>query len=373
MPLNGCYLVVGGPGTGKTVVVLLRLRRHIMRSENRNHLFLVYNHLLHVHAKQLFGSGMNSSTWNSWFWKTYAEFMQKPVPKIESDSKYKPIDWEAVIDKIIEEDLPDQQERPYIFIDEGQDMPPQFYDSLIRLGFENFYIVADQNQAITSENSSRKQISDAFAIDPNEVIELTRNYRNTFPIARLAKAFYTGDPASPPVKQPPKSSAVQQPYLIEYGRGCRLAFDTMIERILKHADRDPRKLIGIIAPSNDIRKRYYNTLKEKAASDHIRFDNGAPRIVTYYFGEKCNLRFDEGGIAVINAQSCKGLEFDTVFIADVHAFYCSHSKQDETRRLFYVMVARAIEKVFLLREAGKRCRADSILPVDSDILTIWRG
>ena len=77
--------------------------------------------------------------------------------------------------------------------------------------------------------------------------------------------------------------------------------------------------------------------------------------------KKDNQRFDEGGIFIINAQSCKGLEFDTVFIADIHAFDCHPGIQDKKKRLFYVMLSRARERVFLLKEANKHspCRLHS--------------
>jgi len=55
LPMEGCYLIVGGPGTGKTVVTLLRLRRYVQKRKNGESLFLVYNHLLHETARQLFG------------------------------------------------------------------------------------------------------------------------------------------------------------------------------------------------------------------------------------------------------------------------------------------------------------------------------
>ena len=71
---------------------------------------------------------------------------------------------------------------------------------------------------------------------------------------------------------------------------------------------------------------------------------------------------------VINAQSCKGLEFDTVFLADINQHFCNTQNQDQTKRLFYVMVARAKERVIMLKEAGKRCPVDAILPQDTEIL-----
>jgi len=287
--------------------------------------------------------------------RLYSKHMKEPVPKLEADSDFQPIDWETVIKNITEMDSSGPPGQLFLFIDEGQDMPPQFYDALIRLGFENFYVVSDQNQAITSKNSSRKQLEDSLAIEPDAVIELTHNYRNAFPVARLAREFYPDDPATPPMDLPPAFNSRQAPVLIEYGSGCHLDFNKVIERVLKLTDRDPRKLIGIIAPTNQIRNKYLDAFRRIVNSDTINLDNGKPRIVTYAYGEKSDLRFDEGGILVINAQSCKGLEFDTVFIADIHAFPCYPAIEDERKRLFYVMVARAIEHVFLLKEAGNAC------------------
>ncbi len=48
-------------------------------------------------------------------------------------------------------------------------------------------------------------------------------------------------------------------------------------------------------------------------------------------------RFSEGGIFVINAQSAKGLEFDSVFLADIDEYHCHLDDSvwmDEKRRLF---------------------------------------
>ena len=44
-------------------------------------------------------------------------------------------------------------------------MPPEFYSALIGLGFDRFFVVADQNQQITEANSSRKDIEDILPKD----------------------------------------------------------------------------------------------------------------------------------------------------------------------------------------------------------------
>jgi DNA helicase-2/ATP-dependent DNA helicase PcrA len=106
-------------------------------------------------------------------------------------------------------------------------------------------------------------------------------------------------------------------------------------------------------------------MKTKAT---VKFDNVPPAVQTYLAGSSPDIPFNEGGIMVINAQSCKGLEFDTVFLADINQHFCNTKNQDQTKRLFYVMVARAKERVIMLKEAGKHCPVDAILPQDTEIL-----
>lgn len=42
LPLDGCHLVVGGPGTGKSVLALLRTRRHHRDKGGQDYVFLVF-------------------------------------------------------------------------------------------------------------------------------------------------------------------------------------------------------------------------------------------------------------------------------------------------------------------------------------------
>ena len=126
LPKEGQHLIVGGPGTGKSVLALIRTRRH--HRDGDDYLFLVYNHLLNRASGQLFGEGLKSETWIGWFSRMFRETTGKPVPlrSPRPGSAFKPIDWDGV-DSIIQS-LPGPNgdlERPHLVIDEGQDMPPQ--------------------------------------------------------------------------------------------------------------------------------------------------------------------------------------------------------------------------------------------------------
>ena len=361
LPTEGQHLIVGGPGTGKSVLALIRARRH--QRERDDYLFLVFNHLLNRASVQLFGNALASRTWVGWFLDTFEEITGRPVPRLESGNNgFKKIDWEGV-DAIVQAS-PDGPggRRPFLVIDEGQDMPPEFYSTLVDLGFDRFFVVADQNQQITAANSTRKDIEDCLDIDTDEVFELKQNYRNHYHVARLALEFYTGDPASPPPEIP--AAATGAVPLLYYYDASRL--NTVAQRILQLADRDPRQLIGVIAPKNGVRKSYLEALR----SVEVELDNPRPAVETYYGENRAEVAFDEGGILVINAQSCKGLEFDTVVLADIDEHYVRRNEPDVARRLFYVMVARARERVFMFmkRDGPRHAEIEDILPTDQDVL-----
>ena len=353
------HLIIGGPGTGKSVLALLRGRRH--RRDGDDYLFLVFNHLLDRASGQLFGDGLASRTWFGWILSTFEEVAGAPVPRLKSGNDgFREIDW-AGADEIIRKLPPKESpQSPFLVIDEGQDMPPEFYNALVGLGFDRFFVVADQNQQITDANSSRKDIADCLAIEAANVIELRQNYRNNYPVARLAREFYTGDPASPPPELP-DSAPGAVPLLYSYEQSNLSA---VAQGILRLADRDPCKLIGVIAPNNRVRERYLEALR----TVEVGLDNPRPTIETYHQENRAEVAFDEGGILVLNAQSCKGLEFDVVVLADIDEHFVRRRDPDDTRRLFYVMVARAREQVFMFMKRDGRKDILRILPADRDVL-----
>lgn len=360
LPKDGQHLVVGGPGTGKSVLALLRARRH--DRDGDPYVFLVYNHLLHNASRQLFGSSLVSRTWKSWFGREYWQTCGERLPTLPQPGQFPPLDWSEVARTIADASIDQDTRRPSLIIDEGQDMPRQFYDALVNLGFENFFVVADFNQQLNAdENSSRADIEAVLALEPSRVIELRENHRNEHRVAKLAQAFCPEDPACPAPELPPPRPSERTPVLVDYADH---QFDSLIARILKLSDRDPNRLVGLIAPNNQVRQRYYEALR----SSRVQLDHGPPLLRTYQHGMHPDLAFDRGGIAVINAQSCKGLQFDTVILLDVNDHLYSQGDPRHVKHLFYVMAARACEYVIILRNAERRSRVDPILPTDEAIL-----
>ena len=357
LPKKGQHLIVGGPGTGKSVVALLRVIK--CRDEN-DYIFLVYNRVLEASTKQLLENKLESKTWKWWFFNEVELITNEPVPKLD---KYTP-DFDLIISKLKNLNV-DKAKSLQIIIDEGQDMPPQFYEAIQYMGIENIFVVADQNQQLTEEHSSRKELTDSLGIETDDVIELTHNYRNSYDIALLARHFYT-DPASPATELPPKSkSSIKSPILYEYTAENKMK---MLATIIRKFDRNPSYLIGIIVPNNNVLKKYLYDLNYLINSNSIELDNLAPKISSYSSDSKEYIDFGEGGIVVLNSQSVKGLEFDVVFVADINEFKIINSNFDSMRKSFYVMISRAIRQVVLLKEKGETCDVDQLFPSDENIL-----
>jgi DNA helicase IV len=365
LPLEGQNLIVGGPGTGKSVVALLRARR--LAQDSRTYRTLIYNHLLDHSNRHLFGSDQTFSakTWESWFRNIYKHlFGVIPMHPPEETGGYRSIDWEAVEQQVQSLDNIKVQSDKFLVIDEGQDMPPAFYRTLVNLGFENFYLAADQNQQIHPDKcSSRQDIENILAIEPGDTLELKTNYRNTRPIALLAQHFYPADPASPRPDLPDLKPAATTPELWTYGAVNTPTLGAIADNILQLSDRNPRKLIGIITPNNPVRTKFFDALRRA----NPKLDNGKPPIQTSDSKNKQQLDFGHGGIMVINAQACKGLEFDTVILADIDQHQPKRDLHALTAR-FYVMVARARETVMLLRTGNICPVVDGLLPTDPTIL-----
>lgn len=369
LPLEGQHLIIGGPGTGKSVMALLRARRLAVDLGQGRYRFLTYNRLLDQSSRHLFGDDLLTAwTLERWF-RTVWE-VQARVPKLppKPGSTFREIDWPAVERFLDDRDawvpLTKRWPLPYLVIDEGQDMPKAFYRALAELGFEYIYVVADQNQQLHPERcSTRQDIQDNLGLDPADVLELRINYRNTRPIALLADHFYPGDPASPRPDLPAARPGAGTPELWCYGTGGALTLDEVASRILQMADRDPRKLIGVIAPTNDVRTKFLRALE----SAQPTLDNGRPPLQTYAAGAADHLDFGQGGVMVINAQSSKGLEFDVAILADIDA-HQPRNNEDALKKRFYVMVTRAREQAILLRSGGANPVLDRLLPDNAAVL-----
>jgi len=348
LPEDGQYLIVGGPGTGKSVVALLRALKY---QGNENYIFLVYNHVLQKSTSMLVNTRLVGTTLSKFIYKMHWHLFKEYMPELK---KFKP-DYDALVKKI--DELGCEERAQHLIIDEGQDMPPAYYEALQYAGYTNFFIVADQNQQITDDNSNRKELTDTLGLEPKDVIELNINYRNSHPIALFASQFYT-DKGSPPPDLPDRQSLETPSFY------ANLTKENIATMVLREADKDDRKLIGVVVSSDDLRDSYVNNMREL----DIPLDNSHPIISTYSFKDKnaVGIDFSQGGIVVLSDKSIKGLEFDSVYII-LDDFRIYNNDQSTMKKRLYVMSSRAIEKLTLVSTQDSS-EILSLLPMDKNIM-----
>lgn len=360
---DGQYLIVGAPGTGKSVVALLRLKKYANDESIR---FLTFNHVLNHANNVLVGDSLKDkmSTAMSWLYDLHWEVVDGKhktyhAAKMPALDAYQP-DYKKLIERF--EEFGSDYSSFSLIIDEGQDLPQGWYEAVESLNIENFFVVADQNQQITEENSSHDELKDVLGLDSSNVIELKENWRNTTVIAAFANYFYT-DKASPKPALPNKPSEYT-PILYEYKM-----LNSAKEIILSSYDQDPSKLIGLIVANDGKREWWAKDLKK---DDKARRE--APPIISTYVSRQKNgvqIDFDQGGIVVLNDKSVKGIEFDEVFII-IDGFKAINNDKESLMKRMYVMASRARDRLFLLKSSVQKSILEDVLPPPGTTISIDR-
>jgi DNA helicase II / ATP-dependent DNA helicase PcrA len=303
--------------------------------------------------KKMWFTNKTSFDSNSLF-REYAKPREEP-PMVD---EYKP-DWSKVIKMLVEnkDKLTKSQSInwQHLIIDEGQDFSCSMYQVFYMIQEILFKdskqkpaltVFADENQRIREENSTLMEIERELRLNKESLYKLTYNYRNTREIAELAAEFYVGLKTGIPDFPEKKGD---KPRLIN----CS-SYSKSIDYICTYISNHENEEIGIFAQNHAKREKIYNELKkrlsEKIIIQSFKSKQSYKKEDTRDEHEKAeNLKFDNGGIVTVVAKaSCKGLEFDAVFIPDLQEVAVDPSSIDEFRMEMYVMTSRARSRLFLL-------------------------
>jgi superfamily I DNA/RNA helicase len=331
LPLDSSAIVTGPPGTGKTIMAIYRAR--ILHGSGRPTLLLMYGRLLASYtaaAARKFEVDGVVSTYHSWFTRFWRACYGADPPKASAWT----FDWAACKERLLQQPPP-RGERLHVVVDEGQDMPKDLY-FVLRLLSDSITVFADENQRITADQSTIREITAATGI--REIRTLTRNYRNTRPIAEFAATFYTGL----------QSGIAGLPPLTARGEKPALTTDDILHRTVgvlanyerAHADQS----IGILVPFAHQVQSFRNRLQ-------ARTRNPVQAYVSVAVGRKLRpIDFAAPGVKIITWASAKGLDFDTVFLPELQSF-TGDPAGDDVRMKLYVLTSRA-RKILSLGYTG---------------------
>ena len=280
------------------------------------------------------------------------------------DGKPDSIDWVAVAKHILvyEDSIPDSAlDLGTLLIDEGQDFPPGFYKTLRQISSlaasrgkrilhpPRCFVLADQNQQLTDENSTLQEIAEALKINEENRYLLLDNFRNSKEIAEFARSFFADVGALPRL---PKRSSEKPCYAVVDGHSA------LVERIRIWLTNNPGKEVGVFVFEDRTRVSMVTALKQAVS----RMRGRVITVQTYSWKTRRenkaeDLLFDTPDvITVLNMQSCKGLEFDAVFIVDLHEAQIGLYGPDRFKMQMFVAVSRARDCASLI-DSGPRAGA----------------
>ncbi|QNP69624.1 ATP-binding domain-containing protein [Streptomyces roseirectus] len=332
LPLTGNHVVSGQPGSGKS---LLAAHRAVHLSLTGRPTFLISRSNL---LRQLLrgtlqgltvpGAPVDAATGHTWIHRHFGH----DAPRAEDGW----FDWTELTRRAAATLGEDDGATPHLVIDEGQDLPQGFY-RLVRLAAASVTVFADECQRLTETNSTLAEITDALGRSTARV-EITGNHRNTREIVSLAEHFRTGG-SRPAI--PLRSGAL--PVVRHYAAVKDLADD-----IATMAGRQPRQRIGVIVNRLPTAADLMRRLERAGLAHEPQLYSSAASSGRYR-----DLDLARPGVVLVHRASAKGLDFDTVVIADAESDSADDPTSATLRMAYYVMITRARERLVLAWQGSR--------------------
>lgn len=222
-----------------------------------------------------------------------------------------------------------REQYQYILIDEFQDINPVQYKiiKLLAAPRKHLFIVGDDDQSIYGFRGARPEIMLGFEKEFRgcKRVVLDTNYRSTTEIVRLSHQLIRHN-----------KRRFEKHLTAAKGSGGRV--------VVQQYDNIEQELAAIKAEIQELQKTYLYC--DMAILYRTNF--GERLLQKRFSYEK------EQGLTLSTIHGAKGLEYEVVFIIDIIAGNIPHSRAkkkcevEEERRLFYVAITRAKQKLYLL-------------------------
>jgi superfamily I DNA/RNA helicase len=334
LPVDKNFVVEGGPGSGKTMLALMRAQKILEIGEAKfgntvpKILFIVFNRPLKIFLENDISrsnlESVEAKTYHEWLWHLYGDVANNRPPQ------HKPFQhkWEEV-----KQDLETWRSEKligydHILVDESQDLPIELIEVLYSIS-ENITVFIDEEQNISDEVSTAPaHVVNIICDSPRSRLFLTSNHRNYQEILELGGLF--------------TSSVISGKAIKGEGRLPMLLLgseDAFIQRVFEYRNDNPDQIIAVLVSDGEKRDSYYDDLSEKGVDTQKYLPRSANASNVSGFS------LDTNGIKLLTVDVSKGLEFDAVFIASIDAPYWKNSKQK--KNLAMVTITRAKERLFL--------------------------
>ena len=362
LPNSEKLAVIGGPGTGKTIIGIEAAS--LMAGRKNQCLFLTYSRVLLDFIKSIgkkYNLNMDNikfSTMHSWLYKRLDDLLKE----IQSDEEASPKDFQKKdyvydIEKLSSflasiEKSHRIQKYDYIFIDEAQDIQDGLIKVLFHFG-KKILVTFDDCQKIGNENNDAVYSYDHSSIlmdlgIGDQFFDLIENYRNTTQIESIAKRLLLNyDTNEVSLNKVTAAKEGLKPKLIclrqeDMSQKC----DSLAKYICQHYDAS--KSVGVLFGyelGGEQILEVLNCLRDSIKKYIEKYKINAK--VFYKWNKSGNITVSnvlENGIFLMSFKSCKGLEFDEVYIVLNDASIVDYKKKNA----LYVAFTRAKEMVYLV-------------------------
>ena len=324
MPLDQPIFVAGPPGSGKTSLAIWRAAALAELHDSVS--IITFNRMLRRTLKLSAGEHnieLSAATMQSFVWRDYSDRVHEDPPRTPQD-QYE-YDWNPMIARL----SADGPNIEVLVVDEGQDLPKDFFAYASQCVAHRLSVFADDDQAIGKRRSTLGDIKSMAGL-PDPIL-LTENHRNTPEIARLAEWFHQGKLPTATVMRPGSGDI---PQLVQSSH-----LGVTVDRIAIELTDRASSSIGVIVDQNPTGKKIHKLLRDRLPESRIDVYSNTGK-------NEDSIDVRQPGVTVLNTKSVKGQEFDTVFILELECFIPCRSHAEY--RAMYMICTRARNRLFLV-------------------------
>ena len=250
-PLDESLFAAGPPGSGKTVLAVHRAQ--MLASANIPVVLITYNRMLRRLIAQLTEEQMQAQTMHRFVRASYRARAKAVAP---NSAPYL-FDWDAMFATLERRGVTPSS--IHAVVDEAQDLPTGFFRYLREFVATNISAFADEDQALTDERSTLREIKEAAGLE--DPVLLYANHRNTPEVARVANFFHAGDVPVPEVMRP---SSGELPQVVLYRNdGAKNRISNWFRARGGH--------VGVAVVNNETGETLYSELREQLDEQRVDF------------------------------------------------------------------------------------------------------
>lgn len=349
--LNGCQLILGPAGSGKTLALVHQAASLFAKKTIETKiLFVCYNvSLVHFIKRLLAAKGVSLGVQGVdvvQYNEVCGRIIGEKISHEGEKSEYFDLITQLALESVSSSDL----RYDAIFIDEGQDFSPEMARVVIGLLSQSFHIISvafDESQCIYGKSCDWTSLS----TKQWQVHNLRHIYRNSHEIAKLARHIIN----EPAAKELTKNDAVFLPENFgHHGPAPMAILGNSGEEILKYIGDEILRLQKIEEiPYSEIAVLYISRKSPYCSGeefpDKIKEALEIKGILADWMSEdyrsKKSYDITTEKVCISTVHSAKGLDYDTVIVVGLESLFDHRWNIDVQKRLIYVALTRARRRV----------------------------